>query len=95
MLKKCLLRFHQCILETILGNIESILQLGNGDHLDGMVLGEGIANPDTNLASFAAIDRHIGGASDRVIKNGVGLRTKLSAKPAFCRATNFNIDICY
>jgi hypothetical protein len=73
------------------------------DHLNGVIFGHVIADPNTLGATLATVHCHICGSVFKAllfshllaILNGIGLGTILSTKLTALRGTNFDIDMGY
>ncbi len=74
-------------------HFELIFKIGDHDHLDGMVLGQIVADADADLAPLAAIDGHKSCLGRVIVKNGIRFRTVLGAKPAGGLAADGLIDM--
>src|SRR5438093_13558625 len=80
-----------------------IVKLVEHDHLDRMVLGHVVADPDALRAALTPVDRDIGGSVLEpflfprlvVIQDGVGLGAELSAELTARGRANLIVDISY
>ena len=66
--------------ESLLGKLESIFEVRDHDHLDGMVFGKVITDSDADFTAFAPINGNEGRFGGVIVEDGVGLGAILGAE---------------
>lgn len=79
--------------ESLVRHFELVFEFGNHHHLDGVMLGKVITDPDADFASLAAVDSHECRLGSVIVKDGVGLRAELGTQATRRLTANGLVDM--